>query len=108
MVSRAFRAATAGKPSAKIFRAHFLFSIESVASASEFQLALPAMASLTLASRSGCDRTLDIRNRQDRAAYAWRAHREQHPVSSPPQFPGLVVMAANSQQGQSVGSPLLT
>jgi hypothetical protein len=34
--------------------------IESVASANEFQLAFPAMASLALAWRSGCDTTLDF------------------------------------------------
>jgi Trp operon repressor len=33
---------------------------ETVASANEFQLAFPAMASLALAWRSGCDTTLDI------------------------------------------------
>jgi hypothetical protein len=57
---------------------------------------------------SGCDTTPDISNRQDSAAGAWRAPEDQYRGSSRPQFPGSVgrTMAANSQQGQYVGSPL--
>ena len=47
------------------------------------------MASLGLAYRNGCDTTLDISNRRDGAAGAWRVPEEQRRVSSPPQPPGL-------------------